>query len=73
MSNYWVYENWRAHGHRATVHLGVCSHCKDGKGQKNGTSPANGEWHGPYRSSAEAVGKAQALAKLTRTCKVCAP
>lgn len=46
--SYYVYENWRARGHRATVHVGFCSFCKDRQGQSTGTRADNGKWHGPF-------------------------
>lgn len=58
MAEYWIYENWRAHGHVAKVHSAYCSHCKGGVGQAGGTDPANGRWLGPFATlqSAEAAG-----------------
>lgn len=57
---YWVYENWRAHGHRATVHRGECGHCNDGSGQGGGTRADNGQWLGPYKAADEAAAAARA-------------
>lgn len=34
---YYTYENWRAKGHRATVHVGSCGFCKGGKGMAGGS------------------------------------
>jgi len=31
-AQFWVYENWRAHGHKVTVHRGDCGHCNHGTG-----------------------------------------
>ena len=36
MRSSWAYENWRAHGHRATVHRGECSMCNEGAGVHGG-------------------------------------
>jgi hypothetical protein len=29
---YFVYENWRARGHKAIIHKGNCPFCKNGDG-----------------------------------------
>lgn len=42
--SYWIYENWRAHGHHAMIHRAECGHCNDGSGQRGGTRPDNGKW-----------------------------
>jgi hypothetical protein len=54
--SYCVYENWRAHGHRATLHVGTCSFCKNGQGQTTGTRADNGKWHGPFSTLNAAQG-----------------
>jgi len=71
--SYWVYENWRAHGHRATVHRGDCGHCNDGAGQRGGTRGDNGRWLGPYKSAADADAVARATGSETRRCGSCNP
>jgi hypothetical protein len=48
--SYYVYENWRAKGHAAKVHVGSCGFCKYGKGLSTGTRSDNGKWHGPVAS-----------------------
>ncbi len=45
MSGFWAYENWRAHGHRVTVHQSDCPYCMDGHGVAGGTRKDNGKWH----------------------------
>ncbi len=70
---YWVYENWRAHGHRATVHREECGHCNDGAGQSGGTRADNGRWGGPYTSVDKAVAAAQATGGADRRCGSCKP
>ncbi len=45
---YWIYENWRAHGHKAVIHDGSCGFCNEGSGRAGGTDPKNGRWHGPF-------------------------
>jgi hypothetical protein len=55
---YYAYENWRARGHKAVVHVASCAHCNHGKGLTTGTKPQiyrgrkreNGKWHGPFET-----------------------
>lgn len=48
---FWVYENWRARGHKAVLHRGQCLFCNDGRGLSGqGTSPDNGRWLGPFEN-----------------------
>jgi len=54
---FWVYEN-RVHEY-ATVHRGSCSFCNDGRGVHPGSSTANGEWLGPFATSADAWARAE--------------
>lgn len=54
---YWLYENWRAHGHRATVHRREGGHCNDGPGQSGGTWTDNGRWLGPHGTADEAAAR----------------
>lgn len=60
---YWAYENWRAHGHRTTIHEAICSFCQNGKGLAGGTRPDNGEWHnlGEFERQDEAMAHACTL------------
>ena len=51
---YYTYENTRAKGHRAMVHVGSCGFCKDGKGMAGGTRADNGKWHGPFDTLSQA-------------------
>jgi len=51
---YFIYENWQAGPHKAVIHHGACGFCKDGAGLTGGYDPSHGEWHGPFRSLAEA-------------------
>ena len=69
----WVYENWRAHGHRATVHLASCAHCKAGTGQQGGTEATNGRWHGPFASSGAATEAALRTGAEVKRCGHCSP
>ena len=45
---YWIYENWRARGHRAVLHVETCSFCRAGRGLSTGTDSRNGRWRGPF-------------------------
>jgi hypothetical protein len=69
---YWAYENWRAHGHRVTVHVAVCGHCNNGTG-RGGTALANGRWLGPFLTVGEALAAAPGLGVEVRRCRSCAP
>jgi len=42
MTMFYACENWRAHGHRVTVHVASCPFCNDGRGVRGGTSASNG-------------------------------
>ena len=57
--SYWVDENLRANGHRATVHRSECGHCNDGNGQGGGTRSDNGQWLGPFVTVEEAAAAAR--------------
>jgi len=70
---FWVYENWRAHGHRATVHRSQCGHCNGGLGRSGEPVTPNGRWHGPFTSFDDAVGGAQATGAVVHGCRSCAP
>jgi len=59
---YYVYENWRARGHKAIVHKGNCAFCIDVTGlSRPGTRPDRGTWHGPYDTKVEADNVASSL------------
>jgi hypothetical protein len=73
MDDFWVYENTRADGHKARIHSGACGHCNHGLGQRGGTRPDNGKWHGPASSLAKARGIAQQTGGVVSYCKACAP
>ena len=47
---YYIYENWRAKGHRAMIHRFDCHYCNDGQGFAGGTRSDNGKWHGPFKT-----------------------
>lgn len=71
--SFWVYENWRAHGRRATVHRAECGHCNNGDGQRGGTRSDNGLWHGPFSSVIEAEEQARRTGGEHRRCGSCDP
>lgn len=58
---YYVYLNWVAKGHRACIHRGECSFCKEGQGVHSGSSRANGEW---LPSAFDSISEAEAAARL---------
>ena len=70
---YYVYENWRADGHKAKIHLATCPYCNDGKGIHPGSSNKNGQWHGPYNDFQFASDKAQRVGTNVSVCKHCLP
>ena len=59
---YYVYENWRAGPHKAVIHQGKCGFCNNGAGQRGGTHPKHGRWHGPFPTAAAAKPYAGTLA-----------
>jgi hypothetical protein len=65
---YYTYENWRAKGHTAKIHVGVCWFCKDGKGMGGGTRADNGKWHGPFDTLQEARAFVRGVEPDTHTC-----
>ena len=70
---FWVYENWQAHGHRATIHLAECGHCQYGQGQHPGSTTKHGTWHGPYESIQAAAMAAGSTGAQVRACRHCRP
>lgn len=69
----WIYENWRANGHRATVHVASCAHCNAGAGRGGGTDAANGRWHGPFLTGPAATDAAARTVAEIRRCGHCRP
>jgi hypothetical protein len=73
MPIYWAYENWRAGGHKITVHNADCRFCNRGKGLNGGTRADNGTWHelGDFPSPSEALARARHIKKVsaTRLCR----
>ena len=72
MTIFWAYENWRAHGHRVTIHSAGCAYCNDGQGLRGGTRADNGKWHklGEFSSPEVALAQAQSLLKAP-TARIC--
>lgn len=72
---FWVYENWRARGHRVVIHLGTCAFCNDGSGLNGGHDPRNARWHGAFRSFEDAYAFARSLLGGGEPvcCEKCAP
>jgi hypothetical protein len=65
---YHTYENWRARGHKAVVHLDSCGFCNHGQGLAGGTRTSNGQWHGPFNLLAKAL---KAVAGVSPTVHEC--
>ena len=70
---YWTYENWRAKGHRATVHRADCGHCNEGQGTGRGEEGRNGRWHGPFATGAGAARAGTESGAAVSSCGSCAP
>jgi F-type H+/Na+-transporting ATPase subunit beta len=73
VGGFWAYENWRAHGHRATVHRGECSMCNQGAGVHGGGETPNGKWHGPFSSYGGARSAAARSGADVHDCRMCWP
>jgi hypothetical protein len=73
--SYYVYENWVAYGHCATVHEAACPRCNYGRGQRSKPSRTkNGSWYGPFSAVAEARAAHLRYSDADwRACKVCQP
>lgn len=75
-AKYWVYENWQAGPHKATLHRAECYHCNNGNGQSGqGTASEHGEWR-PFATLAAAKqpfsGKG-GVQVIPKNCKHCSP
>lgn len=75
MNEYWVYENWRAHGHQAKLHNSTCPFCNNGKGLSGGTRKDNGRWIalGEFNNHLSASQHAKVMARGAKLeeCRVC--
>ena len=53
--SFWLYESWGSGPRRATIHVGSCGFCKEGRGSRErGSRLTYGRWHGPFAYLAEA-------------------
>lgn len=68
---FWVYENWTAQGHRATLHRSDCAFCNHGAGVHGGGQTRNGKWHGPFGIHEDAVAAAESSGAEVRDCARC--
>jgi F-type H+/Na+-transporting ATPase subunit beta len=73
MSDFWVYENWRAHGPQSRLHTGECHYCNHGHGVSTGTRADNGKWHGPFTMYTEAANVSERLPGESNACRICRP
>lgn len=71
--SYFVYENWRAEGHKARIHRGSCPSCDYGKGIHPESGEEHGRWHGPFGSMKDAVVAAQSSGGTVSLCQRCDP
>jgi hypothetical protein len=71
--SFFIYENWRARGHVATIHRGECSFCNFGQGMHPGSSTANGRWHKIEGSFAVAMKQAEHTGATVGCCGRCLP
>ena len=64
---YWVYEHWTAED-KAVVHAATCGFCNSGQGtnKQKPRGDANGKWHGPYSTPADADVQAQRTGRPVR-------
>lgn len=74
---FFAYENWRANGHRTTLHLPACPSCNHGKVLAGGTRPDNGRWFKLDRATTLENATRQARivsgAPKVNLCKKCLP
>jgi hypothetical protein len=70
---YYIYENWQAHGHVARIHRAECSFCNFGKGFHCTDNVEHGRWLGPYKSLAEVYQKVNHPGINVSNCKICNP
>lgn len=68
ISEFWVYENWRADGHKAKVHQSLCGHCSMGLKESSGE---NDKWHGPFLKLDDALQAANQTGANVTTCLKC--
>jgi len=68
---FYVYEKWRARGHRVVIHLSSCGFCNAGKGTSTRPRPDNGKWHGPFSGLEDATDFSRAIENNFQNCAVC--
>ncbi len=70
--SYFIYENWQAGPHKAVLHVGHCSFCKEGQGLAGGSDPKHGKWHGPYSNAADArAAQSRMHVEVRKDCSIC--
>lgn len=70
---FYVYENWRAHGHTARIHRSDCSFCQNGQGVHLDAGDENGRWSAPFDLLPEAEQAAQRMGAQVSYCQQCSP
>jgi hypothetical protein len=70
---FYVYENWQAHGHGAKIHRAECSFCNFGKGIHGTDNVEHGQWLGPFTSLVEALQVIKHPGIDVSNCKICYP
>jgi len=69
--SYYFYENWPT-GHKATIHLGCCSWCKEGRGcHPVRSSAGNGRWSVSFRTLQQAEAAAHNTKAKVSKCAHC--
>jgi len=70
---FYIYENWQAHGHIARIHRAECSFSNFGKGFHGTDNTEHGQWLGPFRTFENALSAAKETHAEVSTCKICSP
>ncbi|WP_423908296.1 Sec-independent protein translocase protein TatB [Candidatus Spongiihabitans sp.] len=67
---YYIYENWA--NQSATIHVGACRFCNNGRGLADGSDPKHAAWHGPFNSLKDARHRQKSMkAKVNKKCGHC--
>ena len=67
---YYIYENWV--NQSATIHVGACRFCNNGRGLADGSDPKHAAWHGPFDSLEYARRRQKSMkAKVNKKCGHC--
>jgi len=72
-SQFYVYENLIAEGHKAKIHRAECSFCNYGKGIHGTDNIKHGQWLGPFETFADARQAASKTKGTISVCKFCGP